>query len=95
MVNVVEVLPAGMVHVTVWELIEHPAEALLMVKLESMVSETVATAVVAPLVVTVSVMTPGPPWKIGLAWIAEIDRDSVLVRLKLTRCKPVTWALTW
>ena len=92
--NVVEVLPAGMVHVTVCELIEHPG-APLMVRLGSMVSETVATAVVAPLVVTVSVMTPGPPWKIGLAWIAEIDRDSVLVRLKLTRCKPVTWALTW
>jgi di/tricarboxylate transporter len=82
-VNVVEVLPAGMVHVTVCELIEHPG-ALLMVRLGSMVSETVATAVVAPLVVTVSVMTPGPPWKIGLACVAAIA--SVVVMLKLPVC---------
>jgi hypothetical protein len=50
-----------MVQVTVCELTAQPVEALLIVKLELRVSETVAVDTVAvPLFVTVRVRMPGP-----------------------------------
>ena len=68
----------GIVQVTDCPLMEHPDEALLMVNAESRVSDTVAAPEVAtPVLLTVRVMAPGPPWKIGVEWVAEIDSEAV------------------
>jgi hypothetical protein len=78
-VNVVDAaeLPEAIVQVTVCPLTEHPEDTPLMVKAESIVSETVAAPAVAePVLPTVKVMNPGPVWKRGQECAAKTERDA-------------------